>query len=771
MFTNYLKTIIRNMMKYKSFSFINLAGLAIGLACIIFILLWVQDEISYDRFHSNADQLYRVAFTYRPMSVGGYYQPGALSAHLKSEYPEISHATFVQSFEQKLSYNHDGFFEKGMRVEPDFLSMFTFPLVEGDNTTVFQEPNSIVITQFVARKIFGNANPIGQSLTVNNNTEMKITGVLAAIPHNTQFDFDFLVPFRPDDDQLKNWASKSGLLYVELHPGSDYLTVSQKIAAIIDGINPAWENTLFLQPLIRDHLYPVRGQGAILYVYVFSSIAFIILLIACINFMNLSTARVEKRLKEIGVRKVIGSTRSQLVIQFFAESVTSSLLAIGVATMLVKLLLPSMNNVLDLQLQFHLTLSVLAGLAAIALTTGLLAGSYPAFYLSALQPQKVLNNIRDKAGKHAAIRKGLVTFQFSLSILFMISVLLINQQLDFVKNKNLGFKKESIVLLETKGVLCDKAPAMKQQLLSYDHITNVTVSDNDLTTWHNTGPLHWEGMPEGTMTEFGYNWVDEDYLNTLQLELTQGRFFSKAFPTDNEQAFVVNETAVKVMGLTNPIGTEVSAWFGRKGRIVGVVKDYHTLTLHHPVIPCALIPIKQSNYLVIRIKPDHVQTTLQFIVSKVKEIVPDDPVQYSFLDETINSMYKLDQRTQKLVFFSAGLAIFISCLGLFGLAYFTIERRFKEIGVRKVLGASVPGIVMLVSKDFTKWVLLANVVAWPAAWFFMHKWLQSFSYRIDVNLSVFLLASLMALVIAIITISWQAVRAATSNPVEALRYE
>jgi putative ABC transport system permease protein len=771
MFNNYLKSILRNIMKYKSFSFINLGGLAIGLACVIFIMLWIQDEISYDRFHKNADQLYRVAFTYRPMSISAYYQPGALSANLKSQYPEITHATFVQSFEQKLTSGDKGFFEKGLQVEPDFLSMFTFPLIAGDKTTVFQDPSAILITQSLAHKIYSNANPIGQSLIVNNHIEKKVAGVLAEIPNNTQFDFDFLVPFRPDDAQLKNWASKSGLVYVQLHPGSDYQAVSQKISGIIDGINPGWENTLFLQSLVHDHLYPVRGHGVILYVYVFSSIAFIILLIACINFMNLSTARVEKRLKEIGIRKVIGSTRSQLIVQFFAESVVNSVLAIGVATLLVELLLPYINNMLDLHLRFYLTYKVLGELVLLALFTGLLAGSYPAFYLSALQPQKVLISVRDKAGKHALIRKGLVTLQFSLSILFIIGVLIINQQLDYIKNKDLGFDKESIVLLETKGILRDKVQTVKQQLLRYEHITQVSVSDNNLTTWNNSGPLYWNGMAEGTMIEFGYNWVDDDYLNTLQLEMAQGRFFSKSLPTDDEQAFIVNETAVKVMGLTDPIGTEVSAWFGRKGRIIGVVKDYHTLALHQPVIPFALIPTQKSNYLFIRIKSDDVQTTLQFIASTVKKIVPDDPVQYSFLDETIDRMYRLDQRTEKLVLFSAGLAIFISCLGLFGLAFFTIERRYREIGVRKVMGASVLDIIVLVSKDFTKWVLLANLIAWPAAWYFMNKWLQDFAYRIQISWWMFILAGGLTLLIALATVSWQAIKVALANPVDSLRYE
>jgi putative ABC transport system permease protein len=771
MFKNYLKISIRNILKYKSFSIINIAGLVIGLACTLFILLWVVDEISYDRFYENADQLYRVAFTYRPMSLSRYFQPGALSGQLSSEYPEITRSVFVQSFTQKLSFGHDGYFEQGMRVEPDFLKMFTFPFIEGDKNTAFSDPNSIIITRSLARKIFGETNPIGQSVMINNSTRVKVSGIMEDIPHNTQFDFDFLTPIRPDDAVLKDWGAKSGTVYVQLRPGTDYRAVSSKIAGIIDEINPHWQNTLFLQPLIKDHLYPVSGQGAIIYVYVFSSIALIILLIACINFMNLSTARAEKRLKEIGIRKVVGSKRIQLIGQFLAESLVSCMAAMVLAVLLVEFLLPYINNMLNFYLQFTLNAKVVTGLLILALITGLLAGSYPAFFLSSLHPQKVLISTHNKTGRHAAIRKGLVTFQFSLSILFIIGVLIIHRQLNFVKHKDLGFNKDQIILLETRGELRDKTDTVKRQLLAQDHITDVTASANNLLFWTNSGPLTWEGMPEKTMIEFGYNFVDEDFLNTLQMKMVQGRFFSESYATDGEQAFVMNETGVKAMGLTDPVGKSVTAWFGRKGRIIGVVQDYHTATLHNAVMPCVLIPAHQGNYLCIRIKPDHISESIQTIQNTVKAIVPDDPVQYSFLDETINRMYSLDQRTHMLVLLSAGLAIFISCLGLFGLAYFTLERRVKEIGIRKVLGASIPGIVLLISTDFTKWVLLANLIAWPAAWILTNKWLQNFAYRAEINVTSFIIAGLLAFLVALLTISWQAIRAATANPVKALRYE
>ena len=771
MFKNYVKSIVRSMLKNKSFSIINLAGLTIGIACTLFILLWIQNEISYDRFHKNAGLLHRVAFTYRPLNLSSYYQPGALSKYLKSEYPEITHSSFVQERRQKLSVDMNGFVEQGLRVEPDFLTMLSFSLIDGDKASAFTNPNSILLTQSLAQKMFGGSNPIGQSILLDGNRHMQVSGILADLPENTQFNFDYLIPIPSDDGTLDSWDVKSGSLYIQLHSESNYQTVSQKIAGIIDGIHPAWENTLFLQPLTRDHLYPLGGGGSIVYVYVFSSIAVIILLIACINFMNLSTARVEKRLKEIGVRKIVGSNRWQLIAQFLSESVISSCVATIVAVYLVQLLLPHLNNALNLHLQFAMTLGMIAGLISMALATGLVAGSYPAFYLSSLQPQKIFYQVRDKSGKHSLIRKGLVTFQFALSILFIISVFVIDQQLRFIKNKDLGFNKNNILLLETQGDLRDHTQALKDKLLKNDRITDVTVSANNLLFWTASGPMTWSGMPDESQIEFGFNWVDEDFQKTFQLSLNQGRFFSKSFPMDFQEAVVVNEAAVKAMEISDPIGKEITTFFGHKGKIIGVVKDYNTATLHQNVMPSVLLPASQGNFLCIRINSGNVPGTIGFIRQTVKEFVPDDPAQCSFLDETINRMYSLDQRTHKLVLFSAALAIFISCLGLFGLACFSIDRRIKEIGIRKVLGASIMEIIMLINMDFAKWVLLANVIAWPVAWFAMRQWLQNFMYRIHINFFSFVLAGLLALFIAIATISWQAVRAATGNQIDALRQE
>lgn len=771
MFKNHLKIALRNMLKYKSFSFINIAGLGIGLACAILILLWVLNELSYDRFHQHADQLYRVAFTYRPQSINNYYQPGALAEHLKQKFPEFTHATYINEGEHKLTFNHHGFFERGLFADPDFFAMFSFPIIRGEAQSVFQAPNSIVITRRLAQKIFGNEEAMGKTLTLNDQTELRVTGIIEDIPPNTHFRFDFLIPSKLYESALKTWHAKTGFVYVMLAPESDYRNASRKISGVIDEINPQWENTLFLQPLVADHLYPIYGSRPVLYVYIFSTIAVIVLLIACINFMNLSTARAEKRHKEIGVRKVVGSSRWQLVIQFLAESLCYSFMALGLALLLVEILLPYVNTILDVQLQPQFSIRMAGGLILLTGVAGILSGSYPAFYLSSFTARQILQNMRQKSGKHASFRKLLVIVQFSLAILFIISVLTIKRQLDYVKNKDLGFNKEHVILLQTRGELQNKTQAVKSRLLQNDRVNNVTVSDNDFLNWTNSGPIQWEGMPADAMIELGYNGVDEDFLQTFHMQMAQGRFFSKSFATDKDEAFIINEAAVKAMGLADPVGREVTSWFGRKGRIVGVIKDYHTAALHQGLQPFALMPKESGNYLCIRIKPDRIPQTLDEIQAAVKEIVPDDPVQIKFLDETIDSVYKTDQRTQRLILFSTVLAVLVACLGLFGLAAFIAEQRTKEIGIRKVLGASVFGVLELLAKDFTKWILLANIIAWPLAWLAMNKWLQNFAYRVDLPVWPFVLAGFSALAIAMFTVSIQAVKAALANPVQSLRYE
>jgi len=770
MLQNYIKTITRNILRNKMFSIINIAGMAIGLMCTLFLLLWVRTETSYDKFHNNANRLHRVAFNYKPLDVQRYTQAGALAYHLKDNFEEITHACNMVDQECKIAFNEKGFFQKGIYTDSDFFSMFTFPFAAGNASTAFSDPRSVVLTQEMKEKIFGSQEAVGETVKLNDNTLLQVTGVLQPFPGNTDIEFDFLVPFELNAQYWNHFNSKNSNTYVMLDKKASYQDVSDKIAGVMDQFQPTWENTLFLQPLVRDHLHPVFGSSPIIYVYIFSSIAFIVLLLACINFMNLSTAQADKRSKEIGIRKVIGSTRSMLAKQFLGESLLYSIFAMILAIALVKLLLPVFNNLLNLNIMFSFDPVFYIGLVVMTIFTGLCAGSYPALYLSTLVPQSILKRTNTRQRKFQ-IRQVLVLVQFILSIAFIAAILIISNQLSFIQNKELGFTKENMLVVKTQGDLGNQGQLLKQKLLELDQIKNVTFSHNNLTNWNVTGPLKANDTKDKLVIEYGYNWVDMDFAETLDLKMAEGRFFSKEFSTDMQDAVVINKKAAELLGFDDPIGQTIESWFGQKGKIIGVIQDYHTTSLHFDMMPFILYPTEQSQNMLIRMNPGNISKTIDLIQQTIHEIVPDDPFYFNFLDESINSMYRLEQRTGKLVMISAILAIFISCLGLFGLVTFAAERRVKEFGVRKILGASLINVSMIIANEFTGWIIIANIIAWPATWYAMHKWLQNFAYKIDLTIWPFLFAGLAALAIAMLTVSFQTIKTARTNPVNSLRYE
>ncbi|MBN1779510.1 ABC transporter permease [bacterium] len=775
MFRNILKIFFRTIVRHRAYSLIHLLGLSIGLSSVLIIMLWIQEEIGYDRFHENAEQLYRVAFTYRPLGLSRYHQPGALSGYLKKHFPEIRESTFVSGGKHKLNRNNEGFSETGLYVEPDFFTMFSFPILSGDPRHVFDNVNSIVITEKLANRLFGQSDPLGQIITMDDNRSLAVSGVLKDIPRNTQFDFDFLVPFDLIAPYTNNWNAKSGLVYILLDTENRVDDVNAKIAGIIDGIRPEWENTLFLAPLARDRLYPVYGRGSIHYIYLFSSVAVLILLIACINYMNLSTARSERRLKEIAIRQAMGSRRIQLILQFLGESLSYTVLAMIFSLLLVEISLPAVNQFLNVHLSTRYSWPLIGLYGLIILFTGAAAGSYPAFYLSSFTVQRAMTSARFKTGGHAAFRKISVIVQFGLSVLFMISLFVINEQMDFIRNMSLGFDQENVILLSAGNKIRDNLDSVRNRLLEHTGVQQVTVSSNDMTGWTNSGPVMWTGLDPDANIEVGYNWVDENYLNTFRMQMADGRFFSEQFLSDADDAFVVNEEAVRQMGMKNPVGQEISTWFGRKGRIIGVVKDYHTAALHEPLQPAVLMLAKhepyQVNYLCVRIERGNVRQMLQDLHTIVREIVPDDPVSFKFQDAAIQAQYETDERVQHLIQFSSIFALIVSCLGLLGLSAFNVQQRSREIGVRKVLGATVPLIAGLMARDYFKWILLGNVIAWPAAWIAMHKWLENFSFRMEITIWSFLTAGLATMMIALMTIGYQVMKAAMANPVVSLRDE
>ncbi len=791
MFWNYLKVTWRNIKRYKGYSFINIIGLAVGLACCILILLWVQDELSYDRFHSKADDLYRAVKEYHKTEPATHYWPvsAPLAPALKENYPEIIKAARFTHLRrgQLVKYGEKSLLETQICLtDPDFFEMFTFPLLQGDPASVLSNPNSLVISEEMATKYFGSENPLGKTLNINNEYDFTVTGIMKNVPHNSHLKFDFLVPFIRIEDFEKEWAvldnwTLSGFAtYVLLKKNTSLQELNHKIKDFILKHVAQSKDLLYLQPLKDIHLYSshiqfgIEGQGNIKYVYIFSVVAFFVLIIACINFMNLATARSSNRAKEVGLRKVVGARRPQLMGQFFYESVLMALLSLILAVVLVELFLPAFRDLSGkpLDLGFSSNINVLLAIVVMTLITGFLSGTYPALFLSSLRPVKVLKGRLKTEGRGYLFRKILVVSQFSLSILLIICTILVSIQVDYMRNRKLGLDKEQVVYLPIRSEHVGKYDSLKVELLKRAGIRNVAASSN-IPTYGvilTLDYITWEGKdPEDTKvfhaTSTGY-----DFIETLNMEIIQGRSFSEEYPAD-ENAVVINETAQKLIGMENPVGKRLMLPDSELP-IIGIVKDYHFRSLHSEIEPLLLINAPSLyRYILIKLDSGYIPSTLANIESTWKTFFPDTPFEYHFLDEAYGKLYRTEQQMGTLFNYFTGLAILISCLGLFGLASFMAEKRTKEIGIRKVLGAPVSGVVILLNKEFIKWVLIANIFAWPVAYYAMSKWLQGFAYRTKIEVWSFALAALIALAIAVVTVSYKSIKAATANPVESLRYE
>lgn len=774
MFLHNIKIAFKHIQRQRLVSFINVGGLSIGIASFLLIVLWINNEVSFDRFHKNVEQIHQVAFYYPPLDINATKQPGALPQYLKENYEEVTYASHLQDVNMKLSFESKGFFAHGNRVEADFISIFSPTILRGNKEMLFSDPTSIVLTQSLSRKIFGDIDPINKTIKLDDNKDFTITGIIEDLPDNTQLKYEFLIPFNINNSKWNTWKFKNGDSYVMLAENVDLVNLNSKIRPLIDQFQPEWNNKLFLQPLIDNHLYPIQGEGAMTYIYIYSTIAIIILLIACINFMNLTIAQAEKRQKEIGIKKVSGSTRRQLAVQFFSESFLLVTISAMIAILMVELLLPIINHQLGMSLSLPLSWQMIMWVMAVILVAGGISGSYPAMLLSSLKPQNLYKKSSGKFGNSIMVRKVLVVFQFTLSIIFIATVLLIQKQNIFLRDKNLGYDKENLMMIQSRGELRDKLPLIKQKLLDNEQISNVSVSSNNLFDVMNSGPLNFPGKQEGenaNYIEFWYNWVDENFINTLDLEMVEGRFFSMDHASDMEEGFIVNESAIKAMGLEDPIGKAVSTWFGDEGTIIGVVNDYHLSSLHQEIQPLVLLYSEKQNYLMVKLKPGDLQKSISLVGQAIHEIIPDDPFNYHFVDETIEQQYELEKRSGSFMKLSAVLAIVISALGLFSLSAQTIEKRGKEIGIRKVNGASVLSVISLLNKEFLMLVLLSFLLASPIAWVLLQKWLNKFAFKTEISIWVFILSGAMAFLIALLTISWQSWSAARRNPVDALRYE
>lgn len=781
MLRNYLKITLRNISRHKIFSFINIAGLSIGIACCLLLLLWVQDELSYDRFHTHRDSIYRVIGK-NFLNTGASYSithPAPIGPKIQEKAPEVLEYARIYSRNALIQYQEKGFYLRGAITDPALLKIFTFPLVKGDPNFALNSAKSVVLNEKTAAKLFGDLDPIGKTVKLEHFDDVFVTGVMQDIPANSHLTFDYLLPMSLYEQAgyiMSNWGDSRFVTYVQLSSSTSPDRVVEKIRFLQKERWPNTKDELQLQALSRIHLYNYDGSpGAVTYVYIFSIVAALILLIACINFMNLATARSSKRGREIGLRKVVGAQRFQIIRQLMGESILFTLVALVFAVTLVSIALPAFNNLASKVLKFapfsHPQL--LLGLLAITVITGILAGSYPALFLSSFRPVKVLKSSFGAGvqGGSPLIRKILVVFQFTLSIALIVSTIIIYKQISYMKSKNMGITKDNILCLKINN-LTEDYKALKNELSNNPNIINSTATFTP-PAWRSIGTSgldSWDGRRDGERISMDLAFVDYDYLDTFDITLAAGRGFSQKFTTDANETYIINEAAARALGMHDPIGKNMS-WNNRPGKIIGVIKDFHLSSLHNEIQPLGILILPQYNYLCIKIRPGGFAGTMEFIKDTMNKFRPGQALDYKFMDEWIDARYRAEERMGKIIRYFTALAIFISCLGLLGLASFTAEQRTKEIGIRKVLGATMSGIVMLLSKDFLKWVLVANIIAWPVAYYFMKNWLLNFAYRTSIQPWIFFLSASVTIIIALVTISVQSLKAAMTNPIDSLHYE
>ena len=773
MFKNYLKVAFRSLIKHRGYTFINVTGLTLGMLCCLLIMLWVQDELSFDRFHKNSDRLYIVV--HKNENGWSSSSPWAMTPVLKNDFPEIEKASRVSTQNLQVKYNEQNFYENVAFVDPDFLEMFTFPLLQGNPASALNVRQSAVISEKIAKKYFRNENPIGKNFQLNQNTNLTVTGIIKDIPSNSSFSFDILVPIiNLGEDRLATWSSEAPA-YVMLHKNADVERLRTKMAGTINKYDKRMDNSKITDdifPNSRLHLYGLNGNGSILYVFIFSAIAIIVLIVACINFINLVTAKASIRGKEIGMRKVLGADKKNIIWQFWGETLVLSIIAFVIAFVLALIILPYFNALADkhLTINFRSPILILSSLSIILLTS-VLACSYPVLLFSAFRPIKVLKESFSSGSKKTNIRWTLVVVQFTVSIILIVMAITMNRQFNYIQNINLGFTREQVIALPLNDDFRKQYETIKNDLLQYPNITHITSSSHSPNNINYSNPVFWEGRGPDQYESMSYDVVDYDYLETFEIKLTEGRNFSKEFSTD-QQNYIVNEAAVAFMKMDSPIGKMFSIW-QNEGKIIGVVKDFHSVSLHNEIQPVVmtLTPYMPPTQVFIRIKPENIQASLSTIEKTWKKFVSNYPFQYEFLDDAFRRQYNDEKKIKTLLQYFSALAIFISCIGLFGLAVFVTQRRNKEIGIRKIAGANIFEIIGLIFQDFTKWLLIAIVFSIPVAWYIMNKWLENFAYKTTLSWWIFALAGLLALGIALLTVSWQSWRAATQNPVEALRYE
>jgi ABC-type antimicrobial peptide transport system permease subunit len=787
MVKNFFKIAWRNLFRNKAFSFINISGLAIGMAAAILIFLWIQNEAGYDQFHEKKDRIYEV---WNKAQFSGKLQcwnttPKILARTMEKDIPEVERATRVSWPRSYLfSVGEKRLTVTGNIVDTGFLQVFSFPLLKGNARIALNNESSILLTETLAKKIFADEDAMGKVIKIDNKDNFTVTGILKDLPNNSRFKFEYLIPWSyaiktGQDDSV--WGNNSTRTYALLKQNASIISANAKLKGLKvrydKDEDPKWE--MFLYPISRWRLYSkfTNGKedgGLIEFVKLFGIIAVFILLIACINFMNLSTARSEKRAKEVGIRKVVGAQRKSLVGQFIGESILLALIAGVFAIIIVQISLPAFGKLTDKKLFVEYNnVSFWIKALGFVLLTGIIAGSYPAFFMSSFKPAKVLKGTFKSANALITPRKLLVILQFTFAIILIICTSIVKQQIDHARNRENGYVKDNLVYHMLTGDLEKNYPLVKNELLSSGIAKSVTKTSAPLTEgWSDSWDFKWAGKDPNDKTDFDRYNADENIVTTAGLTLIKGRDLDlKTYPTDSF-GMIINESAAKVMNFKDPIGQTVTDG-DRKYHIIGVIKDFILQSPYYPTKPM-LIGGAAGWFNTIHFKLNGTNPTadnLKKAESIFKKYNPEYPFEYKFIDEEYGAKFKAEQRTGTLAALFAALTIFISCLGLFGLATYMAENRIKEIGVRKVLGASVAGITTLLSKDFLKLVMLSFVIASPVAWWMMHTWLRNYPYRVSIQWQVFVFAGLLSFLISVITVSYQSIKAAIANPVKSLRTE
>ncbi|MEP7373259.1 MAG: ABC transporter permease [Chitinophagaceae bacterium] len=790
MIKNYFKTAFRNIARHKLFSGLNIFGLATGMACSILIFLWVQDELSFDKFNRKPDHIFRL--TCKLSDVEAAVVPPPLAYAIQTQVPAIKRASRVAALQKMITIGTKKFNEKRIYyADSNFLRIFNYPLLKGNAASVLSSPNNVVLTESTAIKYFGGAgDAMGKTIYIDDDRKgstLSVSGILKNIPSNSHLQFDMLVPIEMYDkvSPVQAWNNFDVFVYFQLkdavEPTSSVTSnIEKQVNAIWKKNQPdALQGTLFIQALTDIHLHShyvldVAGQGNSQHVKIFSLVAVFIIIIACINFMNLATAVSGQRAKEVGLRKTVGALRSQLITQFIGESLLLSFISLLLALVIVFLMLPLFNQLASKSISFNLlNIKMLAVLLSIAVATGLISGSYPAFFLSSFNPVKALKGVKLLQGRKSFLRNGLVVIQFSVSVILMISTLVIYNQLQYIRNRDIGFNKENLLYMKMPevGDLKNNKDAMKATLNQYPDIKNYTFTDELPTNLATGTELAWREMAPGTQVITNRLKVDENFANTFGMHMAAGRFFSKDFGGD-DSSYVINETVLKVMKikLSEAIG-KVIAVNEKEAPIIGVVKDFNFRPVQQPIEPLVMRTNFSGGYVVMRTTPANIQRVIGSLQKSFHNVYGDYPFSYGFVNEDISKLYVTEQRMGKLFNIFSILSILISCLGLFGLATFSTQRRVKEIGIRKVLGAGEAGVVVLLSKDFVRLVAVSLIIAFPVAWWLMNKWLDNFVYRTHISIWIFIMAGISALLIALITVSFQAIKAAIANPVKSLRTE